>query len=411
MITDKTLNDLNQLTNCIIDKRKGKSILSAIADLNSLLYPIPQYVGKEHPAFEQGKTGYCWLSALLFCIYQYGEKACSGSGKLLSKSYLVFYDKLEKANLFLELLIEQLDGKQDNRVINYLFKNAMTDQGQWEMGVNLIRKYGVVPYESMPDTSTNTSNVELNACLSLILRCTAVNLFKIHETKDSKALQAEKQNCLQSVYRILVNFYGPPPQNVGTLTPTQYNNQQVSFPFDHYISISSTGLAPFVQYEVALDGNVAEGHKNTFLSVPDTNFEQAIIRQVEEEGFCWFTCDIGKFYLKNLNLLDDSLFDFDQIMQGADYKKLTRRELFQSHIASMTHAMTLCNHLKGGYFIAKNSNVIEENKFGSYCTISTSWFRKYIFQAVVKKTLLSDTMIDKIPVKTVMPWEFFDSEL
>jgi len=415
MITSELLNRLKQQhQNHSVTNAVGGSILADIADPSRLLHQVPEYTGKEHPSFEQGKTGYCWLSALLFCLYRYGEKSSPTDGKLLSKSYLIFYDKLEKANNFLELLLERLDEPQSDRTVNYLLKHAMTDQGQWEMGINLIRKYGVVPYDAMPDVSATVSNGELNACLALILRCTAVKLRSIHEARQGgAALQAEKWECLQRVYHILVDFYGTPPSRVGTLTPIQYFEQQVAFPFENYISICCTGQPPFINYTVELDGNVVEGKRNTFFSVPDVNFEEAMARQVKEEGFCWFSCDIGKFYLKNHRLLDDSIFDFDQVMEGENYTDLTREELFQTHIASMTHAMVLCDRLiRDGklYWIAKNS-VAGQAKRKSYCAISENWFRRYAFQAIVKREFLPANAAKKgNAVKEVMPWEFFDGE-
>lgn len=357
------------------------------------------YAGQEHPAFIQGKTGYCWLTSLLFCLSQYENRTPSGHKQISSKSYLIFYDKLEKANCFLNFFADGTSSEPQGREFHYLLENPMTDRGQWAMGVNLIQKYGVIPYEAMPDDSEKTGSGELNACLSLILRCAAVKLRKCEKKREP--VLAERKRVLQSIYNLLVSVYGYPPQNL---------SRPVNFPFESYISICCTGHPLDINYEIAMDGNVAEGMKNRFLSVSNSVFEDAIICQVEREHFCWVTCDAGKFYLKKDGIWDDSLFDLKPYIGDLGYDGMTREERFQGHIASMTHAMVLCGR-QDGYWIVKNSSDRESNT-GSYCALSERWFHRYVFQAVVNKAFLPDAVLKSVKnIQQVMPWEFFNGEM
>jgi aminopeptidase C len=63
----------------------------------------------------------------------------SGSNAL-SQSYLFFYDKLNKANYYLELMIENADLPIDDRIIAHLSSSGsiISDGGQWDMVVNLL---------------------------------------------------------------------------------------------------------------------------------------------------------------------------------------------------------------------------------------------------------------------------------
>ena len=64
----------------------------------------------------------------------------------------MFWDKLEKANYFLENIIETRDEPLDSRMIQALLSDPLSDGGQWDMFVNLVDKYGVVPKSFMPET-------------------------------------------------------------------------------------------------------------------------------------------------------------------------------------------------------------------------------------------------------------------
>ena len=47
--------------------------------------------------------------------------------------------------VFLENIIKLADLEIDNRLIQYLVNEPVNDGGQWDMVVNLLEKYGVVP--------------------------------------------------------------------------------------------------------------------------------------------------------------------------------------------------------------------------------------------------------------------------
>lgn len=68
----------------------------------------------------------------------------------LSQAWLFFWDKIEKANYFLESIIETADEEAlDSRLVQALMASPVGDGGQWDMVFNLIQKYGVVCCESI----------------------------------------------------------------------------------------------------------------------------------------------------------------------------------------------------------------------------------------------------------------------
>ncbi|KAK0914718.1 bleomycin hydrolase, partial [Friedmanniomyces endolithicus] len=61
----------------------------------------------------------------------------------LSQAYLFFWDKLEKANWFLEQMIDTAAQDLDSRLVQELLSAPVSDGGQWDMAANLIAKYGL----------------------------------------------------------------------------------------------------------------------------------------------------------------------------------------------------------------------------------------------------------------------------
>ena len=73
-------------------------------------------------------------------------------GMEFSQNYLFFYDQLEKANLFLQGVIDTRNLPFEDRQVDWLFSNPLSDGGQFTGVSNLITKYGLVPAEAMPET-------------------------------------------------------------------------------------------------------------------------------------------------------------------------------------------------------------------------------------------------------------------
>ena len=55
-----------------------------------------------------------------------------------SQSYLFFFDKLNKANYYLELSLEHANLPLDDRLLNHLSDDLISDGGQWDMVVNIL---------------------------------------------------------------------------------------------------------------------------------------------------------------------------------------------------------------------------------------------------------------------------------
>ena len=62
----------------------------------------------------------------------------------LSQAYMYYWDKLEKANYFLEQILDTTEEDLDCREVQRLLEGPVGDGGQWDMAANLVEKYGLV---------------------------------------------------------------------------------------------------------------------------------------------------------------------------------------------------------------------------------------------------------------------------
>ena len=99
----------------------------------------------------------------------------------LSQNYTLFYDKLEKANYFLESILDTLEEPTNGRVIAHLLMAPLNDGGQWDMFCNLIEKYGVVPKDAMPETACSSATREMAGYMTRKLREFACTLRTGHQ--------------------------------------------------------------------------------------------------------------------------------------------------------------------------------------------------------------------------------------
>ena len=112
-----------------------------------------------------------------------------------SQNYLFFYDQLEKANLFLQGVIDTKELPFDDRKVDWLFSNPLSDGGQFTGVSNLITKYGLVPSEAMPETYQANNTSQMANLLKLKLREDGLALRKAYEQGHEKGKSLPKKDA------------------------------------------------------------------------------------------------------------------------------------------------------------------------------------------------------------------------
>jgi aminopeptidase C len=90
------------------------------------------------PITNQRSSGRCWLFASTNVFRVALMKRHNLDKFELSQAYLFFWDKLEKANFFLEQILETAGEELSGRLVQTLLASPVSDGGQWDM-VSTIR--------------------------------------------------------------------------------------------------------------------------------------------------------------------------------------------------------------------------------------------------------------------------------
>ena len=404
---------------------------------------------------DQMRSGRCWMFAALNTMRcrvmkKYGVKTFE-----LSQAYPLFWDKLEKANWFFENIIDTVDDPLEGRLVAFLLTDPVGDGGQWDMFKALVKKYGVVPKEAMPETACSKNTREMDGYLTRYLRACAKRLRDAAaEGASADDLRALKKTFMENVYALLVICLGEPPARfdvrlrgkggdvdkaakkaaadaaadasadaaddededdeklvlAGTFTPLEFFAEAVDMDIDNYVSLVSAPTAdkPYGRtYTVARLGNVVEAGGVRYLNLEPAGLKAAAIRQLKADLPVWFGCDVDQSFIQNEGLMDldsldvDALFGFDV---EAGFDKAARLDYGES---CMTHAMVLegVNFGENGeptLWKVENSWGKDHAKNG-FCSIADSWFDEYVYQVVVHKDYLEPA--DREAFETIEPIE------
>ena len=156
----------------------------------------------------QQSSGRCWLFTGLNVLRAKAITRWNLPGLELSQNYLFFYDQLEKANLFLQGVVDTRKQTFDDRMVDWLFQNPLSDGGTFCGVADLVQKYGVMPKEAFPETyqSSNTSGFTL--VMKTKLREMGLQLReKGNNTKtrqSDKAINADLEKMFGSAYTMEV---------------------------------------------------------------------------------------------------------------------------------------------------------------------------------------------------------------
>ena len=355
----------------------------------------------------QKQSGRCWMFAGLN-LFRPGAMETMGLKSFeFSQNYTMFCDKIERANYFLEAMIDTAGRDVDDRTVAYLMRQPISDGGQWNMFANLVAKHGLVPKPLMSETQSSSASGRMNAMLASKLREGAKTLRDQHAKGASiDAMRVEKERILGVIYRILCIHLGTPPTKFtwqwtdkdhrfhrdAETTPQEFAAKYVGLPVEEYVCLVNDPrpTSPFGRtFTVEYLGNVVEGGIVKYLNV-DTGLMKSLTRRAIEGGEpVWFGCDTGKQSKRDLGIWDRQLFDYGSVYDTTF--GLDKAARLSYHETAMTHAMlfTGVDVIDSGVrrWRVENSWGEEPGKKGFF-VMNDNWYDEYVFEIAVRKSAL-----------------------
>lgn len=131
----------------------------------------------------QRSSGRCWLFTGLNVFRAQAIHKYDMGEFQFSQNYSFFWDQLEKANLFLQGIIDTRLKPMDDKMVEWLFKNPIGDGGQFTGVSDILTKYGVVPAEVMVETNSSNSTGRMSNLIGLKLKEYGLQLRDLSTTK------------------------------------------------------------------------------------------------------------------------------------------------------------------------------------------------------------------------------------
>ena len=353
---------------------------------------------------DQQSSGRCWLFTGLNVMRAQMIKKHNLGEFQFSQSYCFFYDQLEKANLFLQAVIDNANKPMDDKLVEWLFKNPLSDGGTFCGVMDVVTKYGLVPADVMPESYNANNTSRMASILSLKLREYGLTLRKAAaKGEKAAALQKRKTEMLATVYRILSICLGEPVQQftwtmkgadgkpVGTkeYTPLSFYKEYIGKDLKNdFIMVMNDPSRPYHKtYTIDMDRHSYDGAQWTYLNLPMEEIKPLAIASIKDSTMMYFSCDVGKFLNSKTGVLSLRNYDYASLFD-TDFP-MTKAERISTFASASSHAMTLMAVDLDADGKAKKWMV--ENSWGAssgyrgHLIMTDEWFDEYMFRLVVDR--------------------------
>ncbi|KAF2458574.1 bleomycin hydrolase [Lineolata rhizophorae] len=415
----------NRLALAALSTNAVTSIISSrkavIGDIQAFNVKIPL---EGSPVTNQRSSGRCWLFASTNVFRVPIMKKYKLKEFELSQAYLFFWDKLEKANFFLENVIDTAGEPLDGRLVQALCSSPVGDGGQWDMVANLVQKYGLVPQMLYPDSYNAMNSGAMDRLITTKLREDAMKLRSMASSKDATARAAmgrAKDEMLQQIHLILTLMLGPPPSPTKPFT-WQFHDQSGAF---HSLTMTPKSFAaelsepqlvracagtdvhklfslvndPRNEYMQLLSvdrlGNVFGGRPITYVNVEVSTMKTACVAMLRRGFPVFFGSDVGKYSDSSRGIMDTNLYNYElgfNVRLG-----MTKAQRLMTGESAMTHAMVLTAvQVEGGKTVrwrVENSWSESAGEKG-YFVMADEWMDEFVYQAVVDPSCVSKAVRD-----------------
>lgn len=358
----------------------------------------------------QKSSGRCWLFAGLNVMRPAVMERYKLNKFEFSQNYLAFWDKMEKANCFLEHIIEFRDRDPLDREMEILLRNPFPDGGWWKYVVDLIEKYGVIPKEVMPETNSSENTGLMNRVINRKLRADAVMIRRMHqEGRTVEELRAEKEKMLAEVYRMLVMNLGESPKEfpyrfedrdsvvseMKVYTGKSFYREFVAVDLNEYVSLFNDPTKEYGRhYTIRLSRNMYDSDDIHFANVDTDKLSELAMKSVLDDEPVWFAADVGKDQSGKHGIMAMNIYDYGSIYNTDIGLTKPDRVLYRE--SAPNHAMVFVG------VDVKNGKPVKwqvENSWGTsrgsggYWTLYDTWFDNHVYNVIVKKEYVPEEIL------------------
>lgn len=368
---------------------------------------------------DQKRSGRCWLFSGLNVLRSQMHNRHDADGIEFSQNYNFFYDQLEKANLFLQLVIDTRGLPAGDKRVEWLMQHPLSDGGQFTGVADIVTKYGVVPKNVMPENFTSQNTSRMRALIGLKLKEYALELRDNPKAKEAD-LMKQKEQMLATVYRMLALTLGEPPVEFAWTAPDgtteRYTPQQFYARWlgndlkNDYVMLMNDPTRPYFRtYRIDYDRHVYDGDDWTYINLPVEEIKKAAIASIKDSTAMYFSCDVNKFLNRDNGLLDTDNYAYGPLL-GTEFN-MDKADRIRTFASASSHAMTLMAvdiDAEG-----KPLKWMVENSWGpssgfkGHLIMTDRWFDEYMFRLVAEKKYVSADILALLNTapELLPPWD------
>lgn len=371
---------------------------------------------------DQESSGRCWMFTGMNVLRSKAiAKYDLPADFQFSQCYTFFWDQLEKSNLFLQSILDTRNLSMEDKNVQWLFQNPLSDGGQFTGIANLITKYGLMPKDAMPETYSSNHTSQMSNLISLKLREFGLQLRDMANNKSTteKMLLDKKQEMLQTVYRMLTVSLGEPPAeftwtqrdskgnvvSTDKYTPKSFAEKFAKTDFSNYYMVMNDPTREYYKvYEIEYDRHVYDGQNWRFLNLPMNEIADMAIASIKDSTMMYFSCDVGKFLDRDRGFMDVNNYDYGSLF-GTTFG-MDKKQRIATYASASSHAMTLC-----AVDLDKDGKPVKwmvENSWGSkyghngFLIMTDEWFNEYMFRLVVESKYIPEKTLKLFNQKPIM---------
>lgn len=361
---------------------------------------------------DQKSSGRCWLFTGLNVLRAAAIEKYNLGDFQFSQSYCFFWDQLEKSNLFLQAVIDTRDLPFEDRQVDWLFSNPLSDGGTFTGVADLVTKYGLVPSGVMPESYIANNTSAFCAQLKTLLRKYGLELREtpsgVKKKNIPSYLDNRKTEMLGDVYRLLALAYGVPPASFEwkdkTYTPVEFYNELLGYDLENgYVMLMNDPCREYGKvYEIQYDRHTYDGHNWLYVNLPMDRIKEMAIASIRAGKAMYFSCDVAKYLNRTSGVADLKNFDYESLL-GVDLS-MDKKQRVMTHSSGSSHAMTLIAvDVKDG----KPQKWMVENSWGpasgykGNIIMTDEWFDEYMFRLVVERRFVPEDVLKMLEQKPI----------
>lgn len=317
-----------------------------------------------------------------------------------SENYLLFWEIFEKANNFLNNIIELSNNDLNERNNHFILDRAIKLNSNWLFYNSLIKKYGLVNVEEMPSNLINEDLDRLIELISLKMRQSAALIRRFKEKNSDKMLNVAREKVLKDLFNLLTYCLGEPPTN-----SIKLENDLLG---DLFTIANLPGNSREINkiYKIKYSDKVENYPEYKFINLSFDDFTKSIINQIDNGSGVWVICEADKMSDTEHHLYDTEIFNYNETLGTCfDLDKAKRIDYCEN--LNIRSALIVAYH-RDNERVTKWKMVNPKTK--ETYILTNTWFELYVYKAIIfKKYILKS--LKNVDEETLPAWDNINSIL